>query len=215
MSTKNRLFSALPLKSLLLTPSGGGMVQVSVQVMLSSNLVKNVSSTSLVIIDFLPTEQYPDDRISVNSLSNGLSAAIWSQSPAASNTVLTVTPTRVALRFTRQRFLMNTVTLVYTVIMHVECGRTVFWQASNSNFSTMRCRKCNFVLLDIKVGLFPRLLLTFLAGMKAKDQKCVIRFWASFWVFTREQFHQDLHVQIYYVLLSYKICKSCWSSHFR
>ena len=41
-----------------------------------------------------------------------------------------------------------------------------------SKFSMMRCRKCNFVLIDIEVGL----LLTFLASMKAKVrlyQKCV------------------------------------------
>ena len=43
--------------------------------------------------------------------------------------------------------------------MHVECGRAVF-----GKFSTMRCRKCNFVLIDVEVGL----LLTFLASMKAK-----------------------------------------------
>ena len=42
----------------------------------------------------------------------------------------------------------------------------------HSKFSTMRCRKCNFVLIDVEVGL----LLTFLASMKAKVrlyQKCV------------------------------------------
>ena len=46
--------------------------------------------------------------------------------------------------------------------MHVECGRAVF--GKHSKFSTMRCRKLNFVLIDFKVGL----LLTFLASMKAK-----------------------------------------------
>ena len=54
--------------------------------------------------------------------------------------------------------------------MHVECGRAVF--GKHSKFSTMRCRKCNFVLIDVEVGL----LLTFLASMKAKVrlyQKCV------------------------------------------
>ena len=46
--------------------------------------------------------------------------------------------------------------------MHVECGRVIF--GKHSKFSTMRCRKRNFVLIDVKVGL----LLTFLASMKAK-----------------------------------------------
>ena len=50
--------------------------------------------------------------------------------------------------------------------MHVECGRAVFWKALKvlAKFSTMRCRKRNFVLIDVKVGL----LLTFLASIKAK-----------------------------------------------
>ena len=46
--------------------------------------------------------------------------------------------------------------------MPVECGRVVF--GKHSKFSTMRCRKRNFVLIDVEVGL----LLTFLASMKAK-----------------------------------------------
>ena len=46
--------------------------------------------------------------------------------------------------------------------MHVECGRAVF--GKHSKFSTMRCRKLNFVLIDFEVGL----LLTYLASMKAK-----------------------------------------------
>ena len=46
--------------------------------------------------------------------------------------------------------------------MHVECGRAVF--GKHSKFSTMRCRKLNFVLIDFEVGL----LLTFLTSMKAK-----------------------------------------------
>ena len=46
--------------------------------------------------------------------------------------------------------------------MHVECGHVVF--GKHSKFSTMRCRKRNFVLIDVEVGL----LLTFLACMKAK-----------------------------------------------
>ena len=70
---------------------------------------------------------------------------------------------------------MNTVTLVFVftaelqrslyqrkLIMHVECGRAIF--GKHSKFSTMRCRKLNFVLIDFEVGL----LLTFLASMKAK-----------------------------------------------
>ena len=48
------------------------------------------------------------------------------------------------------------------LIMHVECGRVIF--GKHSRFSTMHCRKRNFVLIDVKVGL----LLTFLASMKAK-----------------------------------------------
>ena len=51
--------------------------------------------------------------------------------------------------------------------MHVECGRAVF--DKHSKFSTMHCRKCNFVLIDIEVGL----LLTFLASMKAKVYVCI------------------------------------------
>ena len=75
---------------------------------------------------------------------------------------------------------MNTVTLVLFVteemqrqqklIMYVECGRVVF--GKHAKFSTRRCRKCNFVLIDVEVGL----LLTFLVSMKAKVrlyQKCV------------------------------------------
>ena len=64
--------------------------------------------------------------------------------------------------------------------MHVECGRVVF--GKHSKFSTMRCRKRNFVLIDVEVGL----LLTFLVSMKVKVrlyQKVCIRFW----VFTREK----------------------------
>ena len=48
------------------------------------------------------------------------------------------------------------------LIVHVECGCAVF--SKHSKFSVMRCRKCNFMLIDIEVGL----LLTFLASMKAK-----------------------------------------------
>ena len=46
--------------------------------------------------------------------------------------------------------------------MHVECGHAVF--GKHSNFTAMHCRKCNFVLIDVEVGL----LLTFLASMKTK-----------------------------------------------
>ena len=48
------------------------------------------------------------------------------------------------------------------LIMHVECGHAIF--GKHSKFSMMRFRKCNLVLIDIKVGL----LLTFLASMTAK-----------------------------------------------
>ena len=54
--------------------------------------------------------------------------------------------------------------------MHVEYGHAVF--GKHSKFSMMRFRKCNFMLIDVEVGL----LLFFLAGMKAKVrlyQKCV------------------------------------------
>ena len=46
--------------------------------------------------------------------------------------------------------------------MHMECGRVIF--GKHSRFSTMHCRKRNFVLIDVKVGL----LLTFFVSMKAK-----------------------------------------------
>ena len=46
--------------------------------------------------------------------------------------------------------------------MQVECGCAIF--GKHLKFSTMHCRKCNFVLMDVEVGL----LLTFLASMKAK-----------------------------------------------
>ena len=46
--------------------------------------------------------------------------------------------------------------------MHMECGHAVFGE--HSKFSTMRCIKLNFVLIDFEVGL----LLTFLTSMKAK-----------------------------------------------
>ena len=46
--------------------------------------------------------------------------------------------------------------------MHVVCGRAVF--VRHSKFSMMHCRKCNFMLVDVEVGV----LLTFLASMKAK-----------------------------------------------
>ena len=61
--------------------------------------------------------------------------------------------------FTRSRFWSFN---YWKLIMHVECGRVVF--GKHSKFSTMRCRKRNFVLIDVEVGL----LLTFLASMKAK-----------------------------------------------
>ena len=63
--------------------------------------------------------------------------------------------------------------------MHVECGRAVLGR--HSKFSTMRCRKCNFVLIYVEVGV----LLTFLASMKAK-----VRLYPKsirFSVFTREK----------------------------
>ena len=46
--------------------------------------------------------------------------------------------------------------------MHVECGRAIFGR--HLKFSMIRCRKCNFVLIYVEVGV----LLTFLASMKAK-----------------------------------------------
>ena len=99
--------------------------------------------------------------------------------------------------FTRQRFFMNMVTLVFIfteemqrlhiVVLSAEVnyahGMWACHFGKHSKFSTMHCRKCNFVLIDIEVGL----LLTFLASMKAKVclyQKCVSVF---AWVFTREQ----------------------------
>ena len=44
--------------------------------------------------------------------------------------------------------------------MHVECRCAIFWK--HSKFGMMRCRKCSFVLIDIKV----RILLTFLASKR-------------------------------------------------
>ena len=46
--------------------------------------------------------------------------------------------------------------------MHMECGCAIFGR--HSKFSMMRCRRCNFVLIYVEVGI----LLTFLASMKAK-----------------------------------------------
>ena len=57
------------------------------------------------------------------------------------------------------------------LIVHVECGCAVF--SKHSKFSVMRCRKCNFMLIDVEVGL----LLTFLASMKAKV--CLYQKYAS------------------------------------
>ena len=54
--------------------------------------------------------------------------------------------------------------------MHVECRHAIF--GKHLKFSTIHCRKCNFVLIDVEVEL----LLTFLASMKAKVrlyQKCI------------------------------------------
>ena len=64
--------------------------------------------------------------------------------------------------------------------MYVECGCAVFGR--HSKFSMMHCRKCNFVLIAVEVGV----LLTFLASTKAKVhlyQKHV----SVFWVFTCEK----------------------------
>ena len=44
----------------------------------------------------------------------------------------------------------------------MECGCAIF--GKHLKFSTMHCRKLNFVLIDVEVGL----LLTFLASIKAK-----------------------------------------------
>ena len=73
---------------------------------------------------------------------------------------------------------MDTVTLVFVSTEEVQRLHEVvlseevnyapgMWAAifgKHSKFSTMRSRKCNFVLIDIEVGL----LLTFLASMKTK-----------------------------------------------
>ena len=72
--------------------------------------------------------------------------------------------------FTKEMQRLHKVVLSADLIMHMECGRAVF--GKHSKFSIMRCRKFNFVLIDVKVGL----LLTFLVSMKAKIhlyQKCV------------------------------------------
>ena len=75
-------------------------------------------------------------------------------------------------------FLINMATLVFVwrcsvyshfslfyqqkLIIHVECGHAVV--GKHLKFSTVRCRKCNLVLIDVEVGL----LLMFLVSMKAK-----------------------------------------------
>ena len=46
--------------------------------------------------------------------------------------------------------------------MHAEYRHAIFGKLSK--FSTVRCRKCNYVLINFQVGL----LLTFPASMKAK-----------------------------------------------
>ena len=92
--------------------------------------------------------------------------------------------------FTQQRFFMNMVTLVFIfteevqrlhiVVLSAEvnyaCGMWAWHFGKHSKFSTMNCRKCNFVLIDVKIGLS----LIFLASMKAKVhlyQKYVSVFW--------------------------------------
>ena len=81
---------------------------------------------------------------------------------------------------------MNTVTLVFVFTKEMQrlhkvalsaeisyaCGMWVCRFGKHLKFSMMCCRKCNFVLIDVEVGLF----LTFLASMKAKVRlykKCV------------------------------------------
>ena len=64
--------------------------------------------------------------------------------------------------------------------MHMECGHAVF--GKHSKFTAMHCRKCNFVLIDVEVGV----LLTFLASMKAKGMS-VSKVYNRFWVFTSEK----------------------------
>ena len=54
--------------------------------------------------------------------------------------------------------------------------------ANTLKFSTMRCRKCNFVLIDIEVEL----LLTFLVSMKTKV-RLYQKYVSIFWVFTHEK----------------------------
>ena len=59
-------------------------------------------------------------------------------------------------------------TKLFFVVLLVEVnyarGMWVCHFGKHSKFSTMCCRKCNFVLIDIEVGV----LLTFLVSMKAK-----------------------------------------------
>ena len=56
--------------------------------------------------------------------------------------------------------------VVLSAEVNYACGMWAcrFGKHVHSKFSTMRCRKRNFVLMDVEVGL----LLTFLASMKAK-----------------------------------------------
>ena len=65
----------------------------------------------------------------------------------------------------------------WKLIIHVECGRVIF--GKHSKFSTMHCRKCNFVMIYVKV----RILLTFLVSMKL-GYICIKRMYPFFCVFT-------------------------------
>ena len=85
--------------------------------------------------------------------------------------------------------------------MHVECGCAVF--GKHSKFSTMHCRKCKFVLIDVEVGL----LLGFLVIMKAKVHVHMYQKYVTvFSVFTREKL----------VIFKYPFPKSLvWSPDFK
>ena len=111
----------------------------------------------------------------------------WVKPPLGQNSRYEANNMSAQVALTRQHFFMTTVTLVFVFNEEMQCLHVVVLSAEvnyahgmwacrffgkHLKFSTMRCRKCNFVLIDVKVGL----LLTFLASMKAKvrlHQKCV------------------------------------------
>ena len=94
--------------------------------------------------------------------------------------LLMITVTLVFVFYEKVQHLHEVAFYQRKLIMHVECGH-VF--GKHSKFSTMRCRKCNFVLIDIEV----RILLTFLVGMTA-----MARLYQSMYLFFRVYTHEKM-----------------------